>query len=898
MVQMIKEVDQDSGKPPEEYFRKMYKRHFQGALVQAGASLIMWLFAMAAYLLDIISHSHFIGVSLAVLYLLAINPPLLWVFKRIQHQGRLVRFSILINFLEIIGYTAVIYFLGGIEATYLTALYAAVIAYVGSISKRRHTFLITGICIAVYNAMILLEGASLIPWYKIFPDFHIPWSHRLARMFVVDGLLLVVAYITSFTAILLRKAKHDLLTAHGVLERQVAERTAELSRANEELRLEIAERKQATEALRENENRLLAIVEGTQALLANVDANGYFTYVNEATTRAVGYAKPEELIGKSYLHFIYSEDRQRVIDTFKNQIKMRQLSIIQEFRVINTEGKVKWFSFLSTLLIKDGKFAGQCGVAQDITDRKQAEDALRESEERYRSLFKNNHAVMLLIDPANAAIVDANPAACTYYGWSREELMKRKIDEINILRSKEVIAEIELARSEKRNHFFFKHRRADSSIRNVEVYSGPILINGKILLYSIVHDISDRIQAEEEKKRALEYAAEQSKFSLIGQVAGKMAHDFNNVLMGIMGNAQLAELGCDDMKIKEQLKRIVEFAERGRDITNSLISYSKDQEPKQTYFKIEDKIELVLKMFEKELKGIEVSRNYKPGIPALLADPGMIQDALANLLQNSIHAMSMAETPRLKLKAYSEDNKVYFEIDDNGCGIPKEHHDSIFTPSFTLKGSHDKTGSYKLGIKGAGYGMSNVKKYIVEKHKGSISLESEIGKGTKITISLKIIKNHLSPDEKKEVVKSQIYDRRRILLVEDEVAIVDVQYQILTKEPFNHVVSTAINGQMAIDVFDRNKFDVVSLDYMLPGHINGLDVYNHIRKNDGNIPVMFISGNIEFLESIKKLKEKDPNLEHLSKPVSNLEYVHKINELIERTIKKKIDRTILLQENF
>jgi CheY-like chemotaxis protein len=111
-----------------------------------------------------------------------------------------------------------------------------------------------------------------------------------------------------------------------------------------------------------------------------------------------------------------------------------------------------------------------------------------------------------------------------------------------------------------------------------------------------------------------------------------------------------------------------------------------------------------------------------------------------------------------------------------------------------------------------------------------------------------------------------------------------VQYQILTKEPFSHIVSIAANGQTAIDIFDRNEFDVVSLDYMLPGNINGLDVYNHIREKDKDIPVMFISGNIGFIESIKQLKEKDPNLEHLSKPVDNMDYVNKVNELIGNSI--------------
>ena len=158
---------------------------------------------------------------------------------------------------------------------------------------------------------------------------------------------------------------------------------------------------------------------------------------------------------------------------------------------------------------------------------------------------------------------------------------------------------------------------------------------------------------------------------------------------------------------------------------------------------------MVLKMFEKDLKGVKVKRNYKPRTPGLLADPGMIQDVIVNLVQNSIHAMGRVRNPELNLKVYSRNGKVYFEIQDNGCGIPKEHLDSIYTPSFTLKGSRDKTRSYKPGIKGTGYGMSNVKKYIVEKHKGEIALRSQVGKGTKISIALKVIKGHLSSDEKK-----------------------------------------------------------------------------------------------------------------------------------------------------
>ena len=137
------------------------------------------------------------------------------------------------------------------------------------------------------------------------------------------------------------------------------------------------------------------------------------------------------------------------------------------------------------------------GIMLEEEKRRKIEAALRESEERYRSIFENDHAAMLIIDPDGAAIVDANQAACAYYGWSREELKKMRIDEINTLTSEEVFAEMRAAKDQKRNCFLFRHRRADGAIRDVEVYSGPIKHSGKALLYSIIHDITERKRTEE-----------------------------------------------------------------------------------------------------------------------------------------------------------------------------------------------------------------------------------------------------------------------------------------------------------------------------------------------------------------------------------------------------------------
>ncbi len=143
-------------------------------------------------------------------------------------------------------------------------------------------------------------------------------------------------------------------------------------------------------------------------------------------------------------------------------------------------------------------------LLKEVTDRENAEKNLHESEERYKSLFKNSHSIMLLIDPDNADIVDVNLSALSYYGFSQEEFSKKRITDINTLSEEEVFQEMEKAQKEKRKQFFFRHRLADGNIRDVEVYSGTIPVYGRNLLYSIVHDITERKEAEEDRKNLIQ----------------------------------------------------------------------------------------------------------------------------------------------------------------------------------------------------------------------------------------------------------------------------------------------------------------------------------------------------------------------------------------------------------
>ena len=162
-------------------------------------------------------------------------------------------------------------------------------------------------------------------------------------------------------------------------------------------------------------------------------------------------------------------------------------------------------ALMDTIAVIDGegKFDQYRSSVTDITEITRAEE-LRRSEERYRSIFQNNHATMLLIDPETAEIVDANPAACRYYGHTLAQLKGMKITDINTLTREQVFQEMELAKIERRNQFMCSHRLANGEVRPVEVFSGPIELDGRHLLYSIVHDITERKQAELREKVARE----------------------------------------------------------------------------------------------------------------------------------------------------------------------------------------------------------------------------------------------------------------------------------------------------------------------------------------------------------------------------------------------------------
>ena len=280
--------------------------------------------------------------------------------------------------------------------------------------------------------------------------------------------------------------------------------TALKIRVQRSLRMRAAEM-----AVRRAEAKYRGIFENSSEGLFQTTKQGRILNVNPALARILGYDSPEEIESRitdvATQLYLRPDDRQHVVAALETQGEIYAF----ETELYRRDGRPVWVSLNARRVVDEQGQAHYEGALEDITARRQAEQALRDSETRYRQMFERNRALKLLIDPADGLIVDANPAAVEFYGYPREQLLNLKISDINQLPAEQIKQEMELARSEQRAYFIFPHRLASGETRQVEVYSGPVEVQGRQFLYSIIHDITERQQAEaalrasEEKYRQL-----------------------------------------------------------------------------------------------------------------------------------------------------------------------------------------------------------------------------------------------------------------------------------------------------------------------------------------------------------------------------------------------------------
>ena len=639
----------------------------------------------------------------------------------------------------------------------------------------------------------------------------------------------------------------------------------ELEQSVKKLEKEVVSFKQIEASFRESETTLRSIFRAAPTGIGMV-CDRVIKKANERLCKITGYTR-EELLGKS-ARILYGTDKDfdYVGREKYAQIRERNTGTV-ETRWLRKDGTMIDVLLSSAPIDPKDLSIGVTFTALDITSRKEAEEDLRESEEQYRSLFKNNHSIMLLIDPETANIVDANPAAVSFYGWSYEALIRKKMFDINTLTEEQVFGEMEKAKMEQRKHFYFRHCLASGENRDVEVYSGPIKVHGKELLYSIVYDITARKKTEEEKAALEGQLLHAQKMESIGTLSGGIAHDFNNLLAIILGNAELAMEDVPEWHpVKDNINEIRTASLRARDVVRQLLSFGRKTDPKKRPVKLVQIVEDALKFLRFSIPtSIEIHQNIPNDTDnTILADSTQINQVMINLFTNAAHAMEDAGgvitigiqnvyLDQVSAPFYPDlslGNYVKLTVSDTGTGIDHEIKDRIFDPYFTTK---------EVG-KGSGIGLSVVHG-IVKSHNGAIYVDSKFGKGTTFSI--------LFPaTEEEAVIETEAIEKlstgnERILFVDDEKSMAEIGRRRL--ERLGYQVEAKTNPIEALELFraDPDQFDLVITDMTMP-HITGDKLVKEILKIRPDMPTILCTG---FSEKIDEEKAKKIGVrQYIEKP--------------------------------
>lgn len=617
----------------------------------------------------------------------------------------------------------------------------------------------------------------------------------------------------------------------------------ELVQRIEQLEKEAARYKLIEEALRESERRYRNIYDNAQVgLYRSRLSDGKMVMANNRMAEIIGYKNADECVAKYVAidHYVYPEMRDQLVKILREQGRVTNF----ETPLRKDDGSIIWLQFSGILSSEEDHFEG---VAIDITQSKLAEKKLRESEERYRSLFKNNHSIMLIIDPENGQIVDANPAAISFYGWNYRELTGKKITDINRLSKEQVFQEMEQAKKEKRQHFYFRHLLSGGEIRDVEVYSGPITLNGRKLLYSIIHDISERKKAEEALRDGQEKLARLKKMESLGLLAGGVAHDLNNVLSGIVSYPELLLLELpEDSILRKPIETIQRSGHRAVAIVQDLLTVARGVATVREPLNLNDIVGEYLKSpeFQNLMQfhpTVRVKTSLDKDLFNIAGSHGHIRKVVMNLISNASEAIDGSGQVAIStvnryidkpLRGYDNVRTGEYAVlivSDDGSGISSEDLDRIFEPFYTKK---------VMGRSGTGLGLAVVWN-VVQDHGGYIDVKSN-QHGTTFEIYFPITRQEISPEELTRPIGDYKGAGESILVVDDVESQREIACSMLHKLGYN---ATAVaSGEEAVEYLQENTVDLVLLDMIMDPGISGRETYERIIKIHPNQKAVIASG--------------------------------------------------------
>jgi PAS domain S-box-containing protein len=661
------------------------------------------------------------------------------------------------------------------------------------------------------------------------------------------------------------------------------------SRLTKDLKEQIAESERVKGELLESEKRQLDFLDNTSSIIYMKDVDGRYLFINRMFEELF-HISHREIIGKTD-HDIFP---QTIADAFfANDLKVTEAGTILEFEETapRDDGENIYISVKFPIRDVAGEIYAVCGISTNITERKRAEEALRESEARFRTLVEYAPEAITMLDVDTGLYLDANPMAEALHGLPRDELIG-KVGPADLSpefqpdgRPSAEAAPDYLGRALAGEfpRFEWMHLTPDRQETLCEVSLARLPDPHRNLVRASIFDITERKAAEAQRAELEAKLAQAQKMEAVGQLTGGVAHDFNNLLAVILGNLELVEdmlAGDDDCR--DHIEMAVKATERGADLTQRLLAFSRKQALRPVPVGAKELIEGMLNLLRRSLgETIEIEIVADADLWATEIDPGQLEGALLNLAINARDAMPEGgkltiETSNLRLTdAYTAaqidvepGQYVLVSVSDTGSGMAPDVRKQVFDPFFTTK----ETG------KGTGLGLSMVYGF-VKQSGGHIAIYSEVGEGTTIKLYLPRFKGKMAAIERRGQADEPVSGKGEVILVVEDDA--DLRSMIIDMlRSLDYGVLESGTAMSALDILNEtSEVNLLLTDVVLPGGMSGRVLADRALEKDPDLPVLYMSGYTE--NAIIHHGRIDEGVQLLEKPFRKADLARAIGKALE-----------------
>jgi PAS domain S-box-containing protein len=617
---------------------------------------------------------------------------------------------------------------------------------------------------------------------------------------------------------------------------------------------DVTELQKALASLRESEERYRRIAENASDLIAELDGAGRFLYISPNCLEILGYPVAD-LLGRAIYEGpvaenIHPEDRETLLTGFGVALDEPGDGRI-EYRFRRSDGVWRWFETRSRVSRgREGEIRVVC-ISRDITERVHTQQELRRSEERYRVLFETTYDLVAELD-AEGRVIFVSPSCKRVLGLAPSEMEGTTpfhlIHPDDVERLADAFTERVEANRPPGQGRIFRVRHRDGSWRWLQ--GGGVnyeAADGKIHIVAVSRDITERVRAEEERRKLDQWVQQGQKFESLGVMAGGIAHDFNNLLTPILGDSSLALMDLPgDSPVRTRIEKIQKAAQQAAALTHQMLDYagmgSVEAAPVDLSQLVRDMERLLLSAVAKRAT---LAFDLGRGLPPVAGDATQLSQVVMNLVANAAEATDhgrghvtvrtgASEAGRDELASMflgddlSEGSYAFLEVVDDGSGMDEETRSRLFDPFFTTK------------FTGRGLGLAAVLG-IVRGHHGAIDIETAVGRGTRIRVLLPCGRVFDAARNDAEVSAPECIGVGTILVVDDDEGVRDLTAETLRRAGLS--VLLARDGPEAVALFHdhADEIGLVVLDRTMPGS-NGEQVIDAVRQIRPAVRVVLVSG--------------------------------------------------------